>query len=600
MRRSIFYQPLAVFLAVILLPPFSWITGAGEASPASLKGQIVITACGPDAGRIIQDLGSDCGPNWANTADVQQFESEMVSAWLTAHKLPQSDKSIIYQLGRLDLRSELRGFMVAKLLDIINSTTRNAHEQALYLGLQKKVQQYEIEMYQAAIDEHKRWYDDPCHWVPDPVLAVQYQLHYDGTPFCVLGQAPANYAPAYDYFIAHGLVKSSYGKAISKQLNGPLVQAHTGIGMGVAVGAVALPAATVTGLIVAATVFKSIKDIMPFAFRAFISTAASGPLLSEGGTAAVTGGLVFLFVLTGVIAGFQIFSSSQNDQDIAKLNSELANATTNLPLLTEFAKSSLGKYKISTAFTALTLPEFSSTQPLPVRQDTDLVFMVTYPGESPVAKPSLGYWDWAGSRWAASPSGGWLVQDGVTHGHTAPDGSWVPSIPVSGISPTMHFTGWDTKPYSASVVGTNFLITKGDPASTDEACPADPVTGVGIFQKWGRCRDCRQGNGIPRSPSRVHQRCVGNLVVQRSAEYVSNHGNRFTDPKHHGKRRLTQRHHVHIWQSGQAQRVHLKPGRLPHHPDRHQQYRDGHPKLYFDPRQCSGFQFAKHRGLYRG
>jgi hypothetical protein len=36
MRSSIFYQPLAVFLAVIMLPPFSWITGASErASEAS-------------------------------------------------------------------------------------------------------------------------------------------------------------------------------------------------------------------------------------------------------------------------------------------------------------------------------------------------------------------------------------------------------------------------------------------------------------------------------------------------------------------------------------------------------------------------------------
>jgi len=298
MRNSIFYQPLVVFMAVMMLPPFSWITGAGQASSVSVKAQSSFGGCAPDASRIIQDIGGNCDANWASTADVQQFESETVSAWLHEHQLPPSDSSVIYQYGRLDLRSELRGYMLEQLLEIIGkpSTQRTTHEQALYTGFQKKVQQHEIELYTGALNEYNRFAKDPCHWTPDPVLAAQYNLSYDGTAFCVTGQAPQNYAPSYDYFLAYGLLRSSYCKAISDQVNGPLVQSYTGISLGLAAGALALPTALVAGLITFAVVFNYIEALFPYAVRAGLSLAA------EAGEAGAAGVLVFIAILTGIFA----------------------------------------------------------------------------------------------------------------------------------------------------------------------------------------------------------------------------------------------------------------------------------------------------------
>src|SRR5262245_60171976 len=203
LRRCLLYKPLAVFMAVMMFPPFSWVTGSSQVS--RVLAQSNIGGCTPDASRIIQDLGGSCDANWASTADVQQFESEMASAWLQIHQLEETDISMIYQYGRIDLRSELRGYILQQLLQIIGkpSTERTTHEQALYTGFQKKVQQHEIELYTAALNEYYRFGNDSCHWTLDPDLAAQYNLSYDGTSYCVTGQALQNYSPSYDYFIAY-------------------------------------------------------------------------------------------------------------------------------------------------------------------------------------------------------------------------------------------------------------------------------------------------------------------------------------------------------------------------------------------------------------
>src|SRR5262245_11168724 len=465
LRRCLFYRPLAVFMAVMMFPPFSWVTGSSQVS--RVLAQINVGGCAPDASRIIQDLGGTCDANWASTADVQRFESEMASNWLKAHQLEETDISMIYQYGRIDLRSELRGYMLLQLLQIIGkpSTERtDDHEIALYTGFQKKVQQHEIELYTAALNEYNRWYLDPCHWTPDPDLAKQYNLSYDGTAYCVTGQAPQNYAPNYDYFIAYGL-KNSYGKAVSDHKNGPLVQSYTGISLGLAVGAIALPTSLISGLIVTALVIKNLKDIFPFAVRVgqIFSTAF------EGGEAGVLAVLVIIAVMTLIVGTIEVFSSDANAKNIAKLSSQLASAKANSPDLASFLPDKTGMYKLTATFTGLTLPDFPSTLPLPAHQDTDLDLLVTEGGQ-PVDHMggAINYLDWFGTSWSAKTYGGWLVQTGITKTGQA----------VDSITPTILYTDWSGNQYSASRTGNNFLITKALPASTDTECKADETTGV--------------------------------------------------------------------------------------------------------------------------
>jgi len=167
--------------------------------------------------------------------------------------------------------------------------------------------------------------------------------------------------------------------------------------------------------------FAVISGALPFLRLQFgLSPAMEGFV-----TGSLALGCIIGCLLAGVIAGFQIFSSNANDQNLANLTNQLASATANLPDLTTFLNNPTGMYKLTAALTALTLPDFSSTQTLPLHGETDSVFVITYPGGSPSGSPTLNYKDWVGTRWVASPYGGWLVQSGTTQDTTAPDGTFV-------------------------------------------------------------------------------------------------------------------------------------------------------------------------------
>ena len=484
-----YYKPLALALAFLLLaPPISWVSGVGHTSRA--EAQIVISGCAGSPDRIIQNLGILCDPNFpAQFADVQQFESDTVRGYLAAHSLPQTDSSLIYQVGRSDLRSELRGYMLARLLAITQTPQlqRTAHEQALFLAFQKKVQQYEIELYSSALAEYNRWQSDPCRWRPDTDIAAKYNLSYDHIPFCFPNPLASLFSapnfPSYDYFIGFGLLKNSYGKAVSGQVDGPYIQALAGQALGLAMATIALPAALGAAVTVGTLVAIFASSIVPFAFYAgtaagAISAVAAGTV-SVAALAAGPAAIILIAVLIGVAAGFQAFSAQQNTNNLNNLVNQLSNARANPPDIASFAKDpSAGMYKLNATFTALTLPEFSSTQTLPTHRNTDPVFVIANSGQSnPQASSQLGYTSWNGTKWTASTYGGWLVQQGTPQNGT----------PIDSITPTIFYLDWNGNQYSASRVGMNFLIAKGRPAATDTACAVNTPVGLTIVPDYTVC-----------------------------------------------------------------------------------------------------------------
>ena len=166
--RSVIYRPLAVLLAILLLPSLSWLdSGVGlnsgsSSGPFQASAQIVTGGCHPSqANAIIQNV---CPGGLFLAPDLYQLESDAVSAYLAEHNLPATDAHLIYDEGRTDLRSAIRATIFAGLRAIINKSAsqRSQHEQTLYTWLQTLVQHNEIAEYTSAINEYQNWQKDPC------------------------------------------------------------------------------------------------------------------------------------------------------------------------------------------------------------------------------------------------------------------------------------------------------------------------------------------------------------------------------------------------------------------------------------------------------
>src|SRR5689334_8476073 len=211
MRNSVSCRLLAVFAGLLILPWTAFVTGSRDNS-FQAKGQISVGGCSGTG--LIKNLCSSSVNS--NPQTISDFESTAINNWLDAHSLPHDDTITTY--GRADLRNELKAFLLASLVGIIQkpAAQRTASEQALYDWLQANLQQLEISYYTAAINEWNKFQNDPCDYQLDPDIAKQYNLTYNPAPFCypdLYGlSTPA--VPAPNYFLAVGL-KKAYGAALA-------------------------------------------------------------------------------------------------------------------------------------------------------------------------------------------------------------------------------------------------------------------------------------------------------------------------------------------------------------------------------------------------
>src|SRR5579862_5375177 len=87
LRRWIVYQPLAVFLAILLAPAASWIApGSDRNTPRPFQAFAQSSfVCGPatQSNCVLQNY-----PLGAAAVDLTQLEQDAVNAYLAAHNLP--------------------------------------------------------------------------------------------------------------------------------------------------------------------------------------------------------------------------------------------------------------------------------------------------------------------------------------------------------------------------------------------------------------------------------------------------------------------------------------------------------------------------------
>jgi hypothetical protein len=436
---------------------------------AQAQAQAVI-ACPPSQNQIIQSCASN---------DLIQFDSDSVQAWLAAHSLPPTDSANLFLYGRTDVRDEVRAFEFARLLDIVLRAPlqRTSHEQAVYNALQSQLWQHQQAQLQAAVADRNNWEGNPCAWRPDPDVANAYALDYDPAPFCVAQPfttlfTTAPQAPTLSYFLA-AAQKNTFGQILGSATGGAAIAADTGAKLLIALGFAASPSTAVasgTGTVVALTGAGSVP-LSQFGMDAAASvaagTAATGPLA-----------MVQLAMATTGIAAFQPFQGQPTLDQLAQLDSMNAASQADPPDLAVFAKNQRGLYQLLVTFTEMTLPEFSSTTTLPSRGSSDLNFLIQRAGDpNSTESAQLPYADWNGARWFASAHGGWLVQTCFSANCTG-SGSF---------SPTMDIVDGSGTKWAASRVGTNFLLTKQSPATTDGVCPASALTGLSNPADASKC-----------------------------------------------------------------------------------------------------------------
>ncbi len=490
LRECFIFRPLSLAMALLLMLPAisGFNSGNGRShssSPFQASAQVI--DCVPSPTAIIRSVCT------IYQADLLQLESDAVNAYLAMHNLPATDASIVYSYGRSDLRSAVRAQIVSQLLGVIATpaASRTAHQQNLYSWLQGLVQQNEVNLYTQALNQFQSFQNDPCDFTLNPTVAAQYNLSYQGAPFCfasltsLFGGPPV---PAPSYFTAYGLYES-YESPAQTYSNFGNITASTATHLGEVAGI-----ATAVGGFLTATASAVLVASLSASLAAFLTTTATSGLasiaaaslsstfvvsgstvgsLGIGALAAGPATLVLLAIAIGVAAGMQVFTNQSNLNALSALSGTLTQVTQNPPDLNSFVTdtSGLGMFKIQTTTDAQTLPEVPSTAALPAhRNGTDLNFTVAGSGSSTIT-PSLNYVDWSGNTWQAQTYGGWFVQTctDATPGNCTQADSMIASI---------EYVDWSGTKWTASREGYNFVSTKASPASTDSACTGDSSTGL--------------------------------------------------------------------------------------------------------------------------
>lgn len=537
-RRSIIYQPLALTMAILLLPTLSWMGGGNQTGPFRARAQVVVS-CASTTNSIIQNyctsvVGNQIGANFYT--DLVQLESDAVNAYLAAHNLPATDAHVIYDYGRADLRNAIRGQINSILLGVIATpaSSRTAHQKALYQWLQNLVWVNEIADYTDSYNEFLKWQFDACHYTPDPQIASQYGIVYNGAAFCGVSESSVFNVviPAPSYFKAVGQKRSyqAWADKLTCPVNASGLQdksckvafQETTVDMDAVAGIAAAAGTIITGAVggpLVASFNLSITAYLAGLAAAnateFGGIAADNALYILSGAALTGGGYIFALgstvalivmdVAIGVTAGVKAFEYQQSINDLNDLKNQITAVTNTPPDLNGMATDTtgLGLFKIENTVMPQTLKtkadgtlvDLPSTTPLPAhRLGTDLEFeresdRTTY--------STLSFKGWNGEIWSAQTWGGWFVQT-CANGTKIDDLADGTCIQADSLSADLHYIDWrmgqivdpklglpvfELSRFSAARFGDKFFATRAagrviselaPPANTLNTCPVYP------------------------------------------------------------------------------------------------------------------------------
>jgi hypothetical protein len=332
-----------------------------------------------------------------------------------------------------------------------------------------------------AVEDKNSWESNPCTWTPDPDVAQQYGLVYDGSAACNSNNSLAGLfqvskpVPSSSYFLAAAL-KKVYGGIIANTPSAPFVMLQTPVFAGEAIGISAAGGATVAAA-AGTAIGLNAAALLPYSLGVLEEGAEPLFTLAElaGGVIAGPVAIVALMVAVGVLAAFEVANEQQTLADLANLDTQLTGIQAKAPFLFQFTgvpgAISLppfidpeGIFKMTAVFAALTLPDVVSTAPLPAHDPaTDALLYLT---PSNIFTPNLTYIDPSGATWQAQTYKGWFVQHCTANCQGLTD-SFTPTLQIKDSSGIAWF---------ASRANQFFTLSKIRPQSSDVACPANQPT----------------------------------------------------------------------------------------------------------------------------
>ena len=503
-----------VLIALFIVPVIGWVFphGSSPSQPFAANAQTRIRDCGRIFAYMCKEyLTSQFDPpvlvnpqlellNGATNEEmyaIRDYDDDVLKRWLKLREIPETGADIVFGLGREDLKGDLRAFVLNDLVRIYDTpdSQRTNNERLVLQWFHGEIRRQEITLYNLAVEDAQSYINDPCHWKPDPVVASQYGLNYNGAPYCNTNPLIALFTftrngPQYNYLYAAAM-KKTYGDlsqdpdrsaafiamANATALKFRQVQTVAAIREGSTAGIAGVAAGVATGLAIGYTAQSIFPSAGMLAASLLAEQGIVAPIVVNNLVASATGPafIVGIMVSIGVQAGlaYQKEEEFQNSVNVLRSQAGAAGGTD----LRQFLSNSEGMYKALLLLT-LDTPMFPSTAPLPTyRPGTDRLFIVKT-GAAPVSQQSLEYIDFKGTRWLASMWNNWFVQHGTTSS----------GVPIDSISTDLDITDWDGIRWHASRNGAGrFLVTKDTLNGDETPCPPDPVTGLTLNPQPRTC-----------------------------------------------------------------------------------------------------------------
>ncbi len=417
-----------------------------------------------------------------------QFESDSVQAYLAIHGLPSTDSFVVYTYGRSDLRTEIRGLMLVRVLAILGKapSDRSALETSIYNWFLNRVWTNEKNTAHAAVNDKNSFLANKCGWSPDPDIASQYGFVYEGGAFCP-GQLLQAFAsptvPSESYFQA-AAYKAIYGGSITSQPGGAAIMAATistlsanqeyalipSVAIAITFG-VALDQNITTILVQTGARLRFLAKQAASAIRRGLEAAVEDvePEAIAAESSAGPAIIVGIMIEAGVSAGTEAYEADQTLATLGDLDRLDTAAQATPPDLSSFLNddSGTGILKLNASFISATLPEVFVTTPLPAHRSTDPLFQIAPIGGTPVPNAQMTYLDWNSNVWTASTWGGWFVQSNVHNGNTY----YSITASLNGLFPGTPNDQITAARYSAD----RFVVTPTNDFHI--TCPIDPATG---------------------------------------------------------------------------------------------------------------------------